>query len=388
MSLGKGLTPESVLDKIVLYTSPRRTRVREFFLEFDRLRCGRVSKTQFARAMNLVGMRLSVQDIDAIAQHYADLGQASADYKVNYEKFCETLQGLTDMHESNEGLLRQEKYGKTSLPVSHGFISKASQSATDWSQKRLSPMKKIQARVVERRLRLENQFQDFDALRKGVCTIGQVKTVFTILALDKELSPEDFKALQDDYSRADGMFNYVDFCGDVDLAFTKKGLERDPMTQLTMPDATATLPARRNRQAVSAEVAQKVFDLEDQIRHRVKVRRCHLRSGFQAMDRTRRGHVTRSQFGRVMGMLDFELSVPDIDALSMVYCDLGNLTDFNYADFCANCDPRQDGQPFEPIGAKELPSPTGAKYFDCFGKVHRCTTSNPTSPRVQVLTLA
>merc|ERR1719162_1194689 len=112
----------------------------------------------------------------------------------------------------------------------------------------------------------------------------------------------------------------------------------DPMTQLRMPDTSSTLLARRNKQKLSAESAQRVFDLEEKLRARVRFRRCHLRSTFQDMDRTRRGHVTRSQFARIMCMLDFELTAADVDTLCLVYCDMGNDTEFNYVDFCASCD--------------------------------------------------
>lgn len=359
-----------VLEKIIVFVSPRRTRVREFFLDFDRLRCGRVSRSQFSRALNLVGVRLTALEAEVIAKHFAEAEQVlTPEFKVNYERFCEIVERLAE--------LRAQRQEPQDFPRSD-FIAKA--CSTDWSHKTLSPVKKVQSKVVEYRVRLYEHFQDFDALRKGFCTMGQAKTVFTILGLDKDISQDDFRALQECYSRADGMFCYADFCGDIDLAFTKPGLEMDPMATISMPDASSTLPARRNRQALSEQNVQKVFDLEEKIRARVKFRRCLLRSSFQDMDRTRRGHVTRSQFARVMSMLGFELTALDIDALCGVYCDIGNLTEFNYMDFCVSCDPKAEHemaaatQTFQ----KEEPLP---RYFDVFGAVHRADASNPGSPR-------
>jgi Ca2+-binding EF-hand superfamily protein len=249
-------------------------------------------------------------------------------------------------------------------------------------------VKKLQSKVVEKRVRLYEHFQDFDNLRKGVCTIGQVKTVFTILGLDKEVSRDDFKALEDYYSRDDGMFCYGDFCYDIDLAFTQPGLERDPLTQLTMPDASSTLPARRNKQFLDDTQQQKVYDLEERIRAKVKFRRTLLRPAFQDMDRTRRGHVTRSQFGRVMVMLGFELGEDDINDLCGVYCDIGNLREFNYLDFCKSCDPLQDYEQGEsnPVA----PTDNLPKYFDVFGQVHRLGNTSPgaSMPRSPISTAA
>lgn len=360
----------NLISRIQVFVTPRRVRVREFFLDFDRLRCGRCSKTQFARALNLVGVRLADQEADSLALYFADTSIQAAtgpDFKVNYEKFCDLVDGVKSCTWRLEN---------ASFPRSDWTHKPTS---AEWSHKNLSPVKKVQSKVVEFRVRLYEHFQDFDALRKGYCTNGQVKTVLTILGLDKQIDQNDFRALQDIYSRSDGMFCYADFCADIDLAFTMPGLEKDPVTQPTMPNSLSTLPARRNRQTLSDTQIQQVEDLEERIRARVKNRRCLLRSAFQDMDRTRRGHVTRSQFARVMCMLGFELQKADVDALCSMYCDIGNLVEINYIDFCHRCDPKTD---YEEAAAsmtsntlQEIASP---RYFDSFGQVHRILTPRAT----------
>jgi Ca2+-binding EF-hand superfamily protein len=229
----------------------------------------------------------------------------------------------------------------------------------------LSPVKKVQAKVAEKRVRLYEYFQDFDALRKGLCTQGQVKTVFTILGIDKEIDLADFRALQDCYTRDDGMFCYLDFCNDIERAFVQPP-ERDPLAQLASSNASfaSTLSPRRNRQFLSDERRQKVFELEEKIRARVRFRRCLLRAAFQDLDRTHRGHVTRTQFARIMGMLGFELNEEDVHNLCGVYCDMGNLTEFNYLDFCMSCDPQEQ---YEVGTASE--EENHPKYFDVFERI-------------------
>lgn len=366
MPMTDDMNAETILENIMVYVWPRRSRVREFFLDFDRLRCGRCSKSQFARALNLIGIRLTEEEMSVLALHFADSNQQiiqrenKADFKVNYERFCEIVENLAEY--------RARKQEAEAYPRSD-YIARP--DTAEWSHTKLSPVKKLQSKVVEKRLRLYDHFQDFDNLRKGCCTIGQVRTVFTVLGLDKEVSEQDFRALEEYYSRDDGMFCYADFCYDIDIAFTQPGLERDPLTQLTMPDASSTLPARRNRQLLDGGKQQKVYDLEERIRARVKFRRCLLRSAFQDMDRTRRGHVTRSQFARVMCMLGFELNEGDLNDLCGVYCDIGNLTEFNYMDFCQSCDPKQEqGESGPVVQTDSLP-----KYFDVFGQVHRLGNS-------------
>merc|ERR1712178_75267 len=78
-----------------------------------------------------------------------------------------------------------------------------------WTHHQLNVVQKVQARVVERRVRLTEHFQDFDPLRKGFCTLGQVKTVFAILKV--EVCSADFDELTSFYMRDDGMFWYAGF---------------------------------------------------------------------------------------------------------------------------------------------------------------------------------
>merc|ERR1719181_1394562 len=122
---------------------------------------------------------------------------------------------------------------------------------TKWDHQALNPVKKIQSKVVEKRVRLSEFFKDFDPLRKGFCTAGQLKTVLTISNLEKEVDRNDFNHLVDVYSRDDGMFCWQLFARDVDEAFSVPGLEKDPLATTSLPDAATTAPGRRNRMSLT-----------------------------------------------------------------------------------------------------------------------------------------
>merc|ERR1712151_219330 len=241
---------------------------------------------------------------------------------------------------------------------------------TEWSHQDLSPIDKIKSKCVEKRIRLYEQFQDFDPLRKGFCTIGQVKTVFTILNIGREINKADFEKLAYTYMREDGLFCYADFCRDVEIGFTRPGLEREPLTKIEMPDPSSTMAARRNTIRLTSDRRAMVGALEDKIRTRVLLRRVLIKPMFQDMDRAHRGFITRNQFARAMCSLGFELSEIDIGLLAGVYCNFGNHLDFNYLDFCKSVDPpndevetamQQSSAPFQDWKP--------AEYFDSHGKV-------------------
>jgi Ca2+-binding EF-hand superfamily protein len=237
---------------------------------------------------------------------------------------------------------------------------------TTWDHMNLNPVKKIQSKVVERRIRLSDTFKDFDPLRKGFCTAGQFKTALTILNLAKEIDRNDFAHIVDAYSRDDGMFCHALFIRDVDAAFSVPGLEKEPLATTPLPDASTTAPGRRNRMNISSSTRAKINALEDKIRSRVVKRRVLMKPMFEDMDKARKGLVSRNQFLRVMGsLLNFDITTEEVSLLSMYYCDRGNHNDFNYREFLQACDPPDQQQE---VAMSQLNAPyqdqAPSKYFD------------------------
>jgi hypothetical protein len=166
------------------------------------------------------------------------------------------------------------------------------------------------------------------------------------------------------------MFNYFQFCADIDTAFSADELEKDPLARIGRTDGSTTLPARRNQKLLSEEDNCTIDNLEIEISARVKERRILLKPTFEDFDPIRRGHVTKSQFARVMVTCGFKLSDTDVNLLSKRYCDLGNEREFNYTDFNYTVDPRpakedlamwQSLQPYQNVRA--------SKYYEFTGKV-------------------
>lgn len=222
-------------------------------------------------------------------------------------------------------------------------------------------LEKIQAIAVERRLRILDGFQDFDRLRKGVCTANQVRTACTILRIP--LEPEDYDALLELYGDEAGMFRYRDFAADVNKAF--------PSTDARYtPTATPSGPRIRYKSAMSPDELGGLDELEARIRRRAAVRRLPLKAFFQDFDRTHTGRVTRTQFRRIVDVLSLQLDPDEADVLCQAYCDTDNGQEFCYLDFCASVE-QQPPSRGQGIGMEGLitPSPRRPKYFTMAGNV-------------------
>lgn len=238
----------------------------------------------------------------------------------------------------------------------------------NWSQKTYDVVTKIQAKVVEKRIRLREPFHDYDHLRKGICKKSQVSTIFSILQL--AVDQADFDRLLELYSTENGLFNYAAFCAEVEKGFTIVGLEKEPERRICMPDPSITLPARRNRVLLSP-VQETAFEiLMDGIKSKILQQRILMEPGFKDFDRANRGHISKNQFARVMTNLKLKLDDEAINLLCLAYCDLGNQVDFNYIDFIADCDPMSEDDA-NALKAQHSPIKAGAKftYFDAKGNL-------------------
>lgn len=310
-------------------------------------RGGKITIEQFKRSFPFL-KEFDKDDLDLLIDHYL-----TEQNLVHYGQMDEDISEHMSAYEAP--------------PVPKSDLIKRDDPA-DWTHQSLGVVHKVQARVVERRLRLTEHFQDYDNLRKGFCNIGQVKAVLALLKI--HLEPSDFQELLQLYSREDGLFCYAAFCAEVDQAFTVNGLEKQPMARISMPDASSTIHARRNYINLSPEQQEAIIKLEDGIRARIQTRRILVRPDFRHFDTTHRGHVTKGQFARVMDCLGFQMDPTAIDLLCYAYCDLGNHTDFNYVDFCASCDPpsAEDGEAAAQENAPYKPHKP-SQYFDARGRI-------------------
>jgi Ca2+-binding EF-hand superfamily protein len=321
-------------------------------------RGGKITIAQFKRSFPFV-KDFDQQDMDLLIDHYLTPENLVHFARLD-EDIADHMSSFVDVPYPKSELLKRDD------PVS-------------WTHHQLSVVEKVQARVVERRLRLSEHFQDYDGLRKGFCTIGQVKTVFALLKV--ALEPDELNELYQMYTREDGMFCYAAFCAEVDQAFTTNHLEKQPLARIEMPDATTTIHARRNFVQLTPQQQTAIARLEEGIRARIRTRRILVRPDFQHFDPTHTGHVTKGQFARVMDGLGFQMDATAIDLLGYAYCDLGNHTDFNYVDFCASCDPpstedaeamTQENAPYKP----HKPS----QYFDARGRIQPLGVVNGRRP--------
>lgn len=157
------------------------------------------------------------------------------------------------------------------------------------------------------------------------------------------MTDNEFNHLAAKYETADPekFFNYAAFTANMNLAFTTKGIDKAPTTQVKAVTANDTILARRKYLDGNNPDDMIIHQILDEYRTAVNNRRIHLKPQFQDFDITRNGHVTKMQFLRVLCQLGVQAPDHISNMLLKRYMDKGNADEVNYVDFCNDIDSPQ-----------------------------------------------
>lgn len=67
----------------------KRVRIEEFFLDFDKLRRGKVTKNQFEQILSMLNFNLTKEEFNQLTEKYKTPNDP--EYMVNYKDFCATI---------------------------------------------------------------------------------------------------------------------------------------------------------------------------------------------------------------------------------------------------------------------------------------------------------
>ena len=206
---------------------------------------------------------------------------------------------------------------------------------------------RMQQCAVTHRLRVQENFKDFDRHRDGTITIPQYQSCLAMtFGKHLPLSQKEVEVLQTAYGvRKSGAVhvNWKLFCKDVDAVFQMPGLEKVPTA--TPPPLIAQLP--RPKASLSAAEEREVMRILQRFRTRTSDRRMLVKPFFSDAEYNRNtmrvvDHVTKSQFAQVLSRLSFEATTAEVDLLCRKYDDKGDGF-VNYVDFSVAVDTAEEG---------------------------------------------
>jgi len=190
---------------------------RDAFRDYDPLRKGYISQSQFRRVMDLRHLSLSDSELRLLFQHYV---QPNEPAHINYVRFCGDLDSAYTDDSVVTDPLREVKSFQTQLAetVSGGSLHRHKVDvASDDVKKRASDLvAQLASLAHQRRLHILPQFSQFDRANHGTVTVNRFATV--LKDVNVPVTDAEVQLLSTVYRRGGDRVDYLAFAADLAAA--------------------------------------------------------------------------------------------------------------------------------------------------------------------------
>ncbi|EAT39799.1 AAEL008428-PA [Aedes aegypti] len=203
---------QALMLRIQRYVWENRIRIREFFEQYDLHCCGWISRSQFIRSMDAIGLsglfRLPLTDgeIRTICDHYQDTHNNS---RIRWACFTDDVDEVFTIKNLDKG-----SYKDVESPLKEvGNIHLHEKTHITVPELLDDVVRCVRNLVETRRILIRPAFRDFDSHRNGHISRNQMGEALSMAGIF--ITEEQRYALEQRYSDDFG-FNYVEFLQDVD----------------------------------------------------------------------------------------------------------------------------------------------------------------------------
>ena len=287
----------------------KRVRIEEFFMDFDKLRKGRVTKNQFEQVLSMLNFNLSKEEFDSLTNKYRT--STDAEYMVNYHIFCNNINAVFTTY----GI--QKKPTAPVAPVTVENTVLARRKYLEVSEEEATEINYIleeyRKAVRIKRIHLKPMFQDFDITKNQHVTKHQF--LRTLGQLGVSTSEKVLNTLCKAYMDKGNVdeVNYFDFCNDIDSPEQLFRVGRD------FNHSFDYYPKTRPRITgidIKKDVPDDVEDIIAKLRQCCKEQRIRISEFFRDFDKLRSGSITEAQFRIGLNMSKIVLSGKEFRALA------------------------------------------------------------------------
>ncbi|XP_055548215.1 uncharacterized protein LOC129731876 [Wyeomyia smithii] len=318
---------QTLINHIKKHIWENRVRTREFFEQFDAFGCGWISRSQFVRSMDAIGLsglhRLPLTDceVSTICDHYQDIGDAN---RIRWERFTDEIDEVFTVQNLDKGPLLEFEVPPEEIRElpREGELKKEqhNQVVRDLAEDVVLCVRTL---VRGRRIFIRPVFEDFDPHHNGHVSRSQVGEALSILGI--VITEEQIYALCQRYSDDLG-FNYVKFFRDVDPMPTINSAYQDLQTRLKLVNASSQ---EGNPHPHECDIVRVLAKVKGQA-VRQKLRIADFMRGFDPLNHFR---ITVDQFERGLSIASIILTPTEVATLAKTFkTPLGETID--YKRFC------------------------------------------------------
>ncbi|KAL0221131.1 hypothetical protein RCL1_000985 [Eukaryota sp. TZLM3-RCL] len=309
----------ALIERLRSEANKHTIRLDDAFLDFDPLRKGRVSASQFQRVLSTSGFNLSPQELKSLTDQYVESGNS-----VYYQAF------IHDIHKVfTNTFLEKDPLQDTINPQLYKRIEESliERPNSPRISALLAAMKEV---VTTQRMIVKSFFQPFDKDNDGCVTKSQFARCmpFQLKESDVELLSQYFKKP----TSAPSTFL-------VSYRKLHQVLTEVSEESVAPPRSPKVKPLKEelNRSNQMSESVKKVFDRFVEMVHELRV---PLLDFFTQFDELRKGKICESYFKTALGMLNLPLTFEDYDVLMTHYHVIAgeHLVLYDYSRLCFDVD--------------------------------------------------
>lgn len=324
---------ERILDIVARFVRTRRVSLTEQFKDKDPLNHRKVNQTGFAQVLQLIGIHISKAQIDRLGIYYNDPKTNFVDYtKFIDDVYDKAGQLFSDRAATSIVAQPIPDYGNQR---SEYLVESRVLTARDMEWDEIC--ERIQSFVYKRRIRLLEFFEGFDPLRHGTVTIQKFRTV--IGQCNIPITKEQIDSIIEKFSvpNTNDLFNYRDFCKEINRVFGPTELEKKPLNDGSPivrpnPDPSKTI------QGLATDDIRRINRILERMKYMVRTRRMNIKEQFTDYDYApRKNYITKQQFKQSIARLGLSTNPTELDLLCSKYrCT--DLDDMNYQAFIDDID--------------------------------------------------
>ena len=309
-------TVEDVIEKIQKITLQRSLRISEFMRDYDPLKTGSITKTQFLESLSMLHLYLSRKEAELLCEKYANL-TPGRESEILWTKFADdidivfVIKNLEQRNDINEVLditKKDFKLNELSLP----------DQAT--LQDILRDMKKF---FEVNRIEPKPLFYNHDHLKRGKVLNPQFNNVMR--GMKYFLSEPNLEVLMKKYGDPiSNEINYVQILYDA-TNFGENNKDKNNISTMEKLNDKEFYPSLSNAnnfytyQTYFVNINTKMKDIIDKIKHTVKINRIRLSEFFEDFDPLRKGSCTKAKFRTALDMANLHLRAEEFDVLERYY---------------------------------------------------------------------
>jgi len=277
----------------------RRIRISEFFKDFDRLRSGKISTSQFTRCLNQVFGSARSDDMTPTEEEVLIKKYGDKDNMVDYRHFTDTIQGVFDPNDmksmASSQILRTSEYlgDKNNLNLTPAALETVQRTLNE-----LEPYYDYHG------IDIRQCFQDFARHKNGRITASQFKRNFpgcqTVAENDIDVLAQYYTCMLNDAAvgtSASPLVNYLNFYLDIEeLRKQRKwwiggapGVDKQ---------ASEAISFNSRHSSHDMKVDKELQSLFDRLHVAIFKNRIRTTEFFRDHDKLRSGIITMNQFIR------------------------------------------------------------------------------------------